>query len=146
MTHKEYPTREVVEAADEFPDPLIDEIDFKDFDPTGEEIDMEAYFGVDHLDTGEKRLMFAVAEEAIHTFIATANSSNFFTRKVFDDVKNWFASPDALWTFSFLNICRVLGMDEANLLDKLNQWRKVNAPRSFVPVGLPKRKRQKKVC
>ena len=145
MTRKQYPTREVVEAAQEFPDPLIDEVNFKDFDPTGEEIDMEAYFGVNHLETGEKRLMFAVAEEAIRTYVATANSSNFFVRKVFEEVQSWFVSPDMVWPFSFLNICRVLGMDEANLLDKLNQWRKANAPLSFNSVGLPKRKRHKKV-
>ena len=145
MTRKEHLTRELIEAAQEFPDPLIDEIDFKDFDPTGDEVDMEAYFGVDKLDTGEKRLMFAVAEEAVNNYMTTANSTDFFVRRAFNEVNKWFFSDDASWTFSFLNICRLLNMDEENLRDKLTNWRKKHAILSFATVKPATRNRQKKL-
>ena len=67
------------------------------------------------VETPEKRLLLAVLEEAVWTYQRNRMATEPRGRALFTDVEAWFASEDSDWTFSFVAICDVLGLDASYL-------------------------------
>ena len=59
----------------------------------------------------EKRLMFAVMEDAIICFQKYAPARNAREMRRFREAENWIFSKDSDWWFSFENICAHVGLD-----------------------------------
>ena len=67
----------------------------------------------------ERRLMAAVLEEALYTYLASAGRESLPHRRARWDAAEWFASDDAAWPFSFLNICAGLGLDAPSIRTRI---------------------------
>jgi hypothetical protein len=72
---------------------------------------------------GEKRLMLAVLEDAIRSYLRNLNAKDGERRREFLEVKNWFNSgarnqriPNV---FAFQNLCEALGIEPVCLLERL---------------------------
>jgi hypothetical protein len=72
---------------------------------------------------GEKRLMLAVLEDAIRSYLRNVNAKDGERRREFLEVKNWFHSagrnrriPNV---FAFQNLCEALGIEPVCLLERL---------------------------
>lgn len=134
-----------VDLSGNYPDPLVDRVGLSYLDNSGEEVDVDAFFARDALSTGEKRLAFAVVEEAINEFKRCAVSpSDADKRRFHKSTLSWIMSEDVSWPYSFVPLCHVLGVDENNLRDILEKWRRKNAPESYAPPP-PQRRRRKVV-
>ncbi len=69
---------------------------------------------------GEYRLLWAVLEDAIRTYVANRGCSNTSQRRKFEEVRDWFepqAEVSAL--FDFQNLFDLLGIDSGLLLKGL---------------------------
>lgn len=70
----------------------------------------------------EYNLVFAVLEDAIHCFkkyrFAKADSA----RELYEEARDWFASTDRTWPFSFENVCMILGIEPEYLRGGLRRW------------------------
>lgn len=131
MTKPEPEVPETEELVEEYPDTLIDRVGVSEIDPTGEEVDVEAFFARDPFLEPERRLMFAVLEQGVEDFIKFANSQDDDERRRFHRTVRWIKSDDETWPYSFVPLCHALGVDERNLRGMLNRWRRLNAPASF---------------
>ena len=62
---------------------------------------------------GEKRLMFAILEDAVQCFRDNDSAQSASSKRLFDEAQQWIfhSPPDGV--FSFENICDVLGFDPA---------------------------------
>jgi len=63
----------------------------------------------------ERRLLLAVLEDAIRTYQRYACAADRRNAVQLSHVEAWFASEDSDWTFSFVAICDVLGLDASYL-------------------------------
>jgi hypothetical protein len=61
----------------------------------------------------EKHLMLAVLEDAIRCYQDNYVSRSRKRKRFFHEVKEWLASEDSNWVFSFEYICYVLDLDPA---------------------------------
>jgi hypothetical protein len=70
---------------------------------------------------GEYRLLWAVLEDAIRTYLANRACSNPIQRKKFEEVRRWFepASDSARGLFGYQTICDLLEIDPGRLLKGL---------------------------
>jgi len=72
---------------------------------------------------GEKRLMLAVLEDAIRTYLRNMNAKDGERRREFLEVKNWFHSERLgqgnQTVFSFENLCETLGIEPVSLRQRL---------------------------
>jgi hypothetical protein len=59
----------------------------------------------------EGRLMLAILQDAVDCYQRHALARNPRHRAEFEEAKQWIASSDSDWVFSFENICNVLGID-----------------------------------
>lgn len=59
----------------------------------------------------EGRLLLAVLDEALATYLRYAGATDRRARRLFDEAEEWIFSPAIDWPFSFENICRVLGIE-----------------------------------
>ena len=67
---------------------------------------------------GEHRLLLAVLEDAVQTYLTNRGRSSVNERRAYAEVRDWFFSrgiPSA-GLFSFHNICDLLGIDASALL------------------------------
>lgn len=71
---------------------------------------------------GERRLVLALIEEAIHTFQARAFAETPAQQDEFDEVHHWFRG-DREAMISFEDACQMLGLDPQWLLSRLEEWR-----------------------
>ena len=58
----------------------------------------------------ERRLMLAVLQEAVATYLAGGQRS---VRANVLEIEQWFASEDTSWPYSFGNLCDALGLDRS---------------------------------
>jgi len=81
---------------------------------------------------GEHRLLLAVLEDAIHCYQKHLLARSRNDRQLFEDAERWIMGwdgsrlhrvPDDIPTFSFENICEVLGLDAQYLRRGLRSWR-----------------------
>ncbi len=69
---------------------------------------------------GEYRLLWAVLEDAIRTYVANRSCSNAAQRRKFEEVRDWFEpAQSARALFDFQNVCDLLGIDSGKLLKGL---------------------------
>jgi hypothetical protein len=71
----------------------------------------------------EKRLMFAVLEDAIRCYQDNYISPRGKKKRHFEEVKEWLLSEDGDWVFSFENVCDVLGVNAAYIRHGLLRWK-----------------------
>jgi hypothetical protein len=81
----------------------------------------------------EKRLMFAILQEAFVDFGRQAVARSAEGKDAFRRVRQWFESEDTTWPFSFASICGWLDLDPTYVRRGLVQWQArqeaVGAPR-----------------
>lgn len=61
----------------------------------------------------ERRLMLAVLEDAIDSYLANVGARRGIRRARFHEAASWFQSNETEWPFSFVCICDALGIDPA---------------------------------
>lgn len=71
----------------------------------------------------EKRLMLAVLEEAVVTYMRYAATDDSMRPADFHEAAEWIASPEEKWPFSFVSICHVLGLEADVVRRGLSEWR-----------------------
>ena len=80
---------------------------------------------------GERRLMFAVLEDAVDMYRKHCGTRDGRNRQLFLDAQEWIDGDDRTWVFSFLNLCDVLDLDGEYLRRGLHalKARAAEAPR-----------------
>ena len=72
---------------------------------------------------GEKRLLLAMLEDAVHCFQTYLLARKPHERRLFQEAQEWIESLDTHWFFSFENICDILGIDPGRIREALQEWR-----------------------
>jgi len=72
---------------------------------------------------GEKRLLLAMLEDAVHCFQTYLMARKPHERRLFQEAEEWIDSTDAQWYFSFENISDILGIHPGRLRTALQQWK-----------------------
>lgn len=72
---------------------------------------------------GERRLLLAVFEDALHTFRRYAAASDPRGRLLFQEAEEWFMEVDAGAVLSFEYASEVLGLDAEWVRSSLRRWR-----------------------
>jgi hypothetical protein len=72
---------------------------------------------------GERRLMFAILEDAIECFQKHLWATDNKRRQLHLDAESWFLEDDPSWLFSFVNICDVFEIHPVLLRQGLLAWK-----------------------
>ena len=72
---------------------------------------------------GERRLMFAILEDAIGCFQKYLWATDHKKRQLHLDAESWFLEDDPSWLFSFVNICDVFEIQPVFLRQGLLAWK-----------------------
>ncbi len=72
---------------------------------------------------GERRLMFAILEDAIECFQKHLWAEDHKRRQLHLDAESWFLEDDPSWLFSFVNICDVFEIHPVFLRQGLLAWK-----------------------
>ena len=92
---------------------------------------------------GEKRLLLAMLEDAVHCFQTYLLARKPHERRLFQEAEEWIDSRDSQWFFSFENICEILSIHPGRLRDALKQWKtdqillQANQGHALVNVAVP---------
>jgi len=73
---------------------------------------------------GERRLMVAVLEDAVTTYMKQAGATDPQRADLFADAEAWIESDDAVSFYSFENVCAVLDLDPEYLRRGLRAWKR----------------------
>jgi hypothetical protein len=65
--------------------------------------------------TGEQRLMCAIIEDAIDTYLKHAAATRRHHQEIFLEAERWIESEDASWIYAFETICDHLGLHAGHL-------------------------------
>lgn len=82
-----------------------------------------------HLVDGERRLLFAVFEDAIRTYVSTMHAKSLSRRKEFEEVRDWMSIKGEDGVFSFDNLCSLFRVDADLLRNQLTTLRTTDLPR-----------------
>ena len=92
----------------------------------------------------EKRLMWAILQDAIDDFQSRIARQNGTPNTDGGEVEEWILERDARWLFSFPNICEMLGIDPEYLRRGLVRWKEKQLTAQVAVkngrAGAPKRK------
>jgi hypothetical protein len=79
----------------------------------------------------EKKLTWAILEDAIRTFQDNAAAQDRRGKKLFQETEEWIALKDRDWVFSFENVCETLGLSPEYVRQGLWRWKEKHedAPR-----------------
>ncbi len=72
---------------------------------------------------GERRLLVAVLEDALHCFQKYAFAVDARSQRLFLEAEEWFMQPDTGAAFTFEYICETRGLDPESVRSGLRQWR-----------------------
>jgi hypothetical protein len=72
---------------------------------------------------GEKRLLLAMLEDAVHCFQTYVLAKKPHERRLFQEAEEWIDSTDTLWFFSFENICDILSIHPGRMRNALQKWK-----------------------
>ena len=72
---------------------------------------------------GEKRLLLAMLEDAVHCFQTYVLARKPHERRLFQEAEEWIDSTDTHWFFSIENICDILGIHPGRLRNALQKWK-----------------------
>lgn len=73
--------------------------------------------------SGEHRLLIAIMQDAVECFQKHIHARDSKRRQLFLDAESWISSDDYSGTFSFNNVCDLLGMSPEYLRQGLIDWR-----------------------
>jgi hypothetical protein len=73
---------------------------------------------------GERRLMVAVLEDAVTTYMKHAGATDPQRAELFTEAEAWIESDDAVSFYSFENVCAVLDLDPEYLRRGLRAWKR----------------------
>jgi hypothetical protein len=73
--------------------------------------------------SGEHRLLIAIMQDAVECFQKHIHARDSKRRQLYLDAESWIASEDYSGTFSFNNVCDLLGMSPEYLRQGLIDWR-----------------------
>ncbi len=80
---------------------------------------------------GERKLMFAVLQDAIHCYLKNMNYRTSRQRSLFLEAQQWFdrcGEPERSSLFDFENVCQVLAIGPKQLRERLNLFRLNSQP------------------
>ena len=72
----------------------------------------------------EKRLMFAILEDAVNCYQDNLLARYGRTRRLFTEAEEWIFESSSDWIFSFRNICETLGFNPEYVRQGLLRWKK----------------------
>jgi hypothetical protein len=72
----------------------------------------------------ECRLMWAVLQDAIDTYMKYSEAKRIRHQNRFREAKEWIDRDDLTWLFSFPTICHTLGLDPNYVREGLRRWQK----------------------
>jgi len=73
--------------------------------------------------SGEHRLLIAIMQDAVECFQKHIHARDSKRRQLFLDAEGWISADDYTGTFSFNNVCDLLGMSPDYLRQGLLDWR-----------------------
>ena len=73
--------------------------------------------------SGERRLMVAVLEDALHCYQKYVDSEDPRHRQLFAEAEDWIDADEQTWFFSFPNVCHTLDLDPDYVREGLHKWR-----------------------
>lgn len=76
--------------------------------------------------TGERRLMFAVLQDAVACWFRYRHTQTDYGREVFHEIRDWFWDTDQEWLFGFESICSHLDLNAEYFRRKLMRWDTLN--------------------
>jgi|ERR671924_1245077 hypothetical protein len=82
----------------------------------------------------EKRLLYAVLEDAVQCFQRFANATSRKEKQLFQDAADWFFEREDNKVFSFEFVCEVCGFDADFLRMGLRRWKERNGL-----IGVPRK-------
>jgi hypothetical protein len=71
----------------------------------------------------EKRLMFALLEDAIRCFQNNLSAQSIGKKKLFDEAEQWIVEKGTDWIFSFDYVCETLGFSPEYARQGLLRWK-----------------------
>jgi hypothetical protein len=80
-----------------------------------------------HSPQPEKRLMFAVLEDAVFCFQTHVASQDVIGKKLFAEAEHWLLDENTDWPFSFTNICQEIRLDKDLVRAALMRWKYTTA-------------------
>ena len=72
---------------------------------------------------GERQLMVAILEDAVHTYLKHAGATDPAHQELFRDTETWIESRDQTWFYSFGNVCAVLELEAEYIRRGLHAWK-----------------------
>ncbi len=89
----------------------------------------------------EYLLVIAMLQDAIECVQKYRWATDENGRELFEDARDWIASDDRKWPFSFENVCGVLNLDADYLRRGLSEWSEaqeaLRRPNKVVPIKAP---------
>jgi hypothetical protein len=76
--------------------------------------------------TGERRLMFAVLQDAVACWFRYRHARTEYGREIFREIREWFWNTDQEWLFGFESICTHLELNAEYFRRKLMRWDTLN--------------------
>jgi hypothetical protein len=74
----------------------------------------------------EKRLIWAILEDAIHSFQDNMWSQDRRGKRLFEQAEEWITKTGRDWIFSFENVCETLGFNPEYVRQGLLRWKEKN--------------------
>jgi hypothetical protein len=71
----------------------------------------------------ECRLLWAVLQDGIETYVKYAFARNRRGQRLFREVEEWIMHDDPTWLCSFVSICHILGLEPGYVRARLRSWR-----------------------
>lgn len=71
----------------------------------------------------EMRLILAILEDAINCFQDNLTAESGKGKKLFNEAEEWILEEGGDWTFSFRNVCELLGLNPAYVRQGLLRWK-----------------------
>jgi hypothetical protein len=70
----------------------------------------------------EKKLMFAILEDAISCYQSNLTAHSVRGKRFFEETKSWIVAVGNDWIFSFENVCEALGLNPQYVRQGLLRW------------------------
>lgn len=83
--------------------------------------------------TGERHLLIAVLEDAIHCFQKFMFPKNAQQRRLFREAEQWLMSEELDTPLTFNSICHVIGLDPSYLRRGLHKWQEQRLAQQWRP-------------
>ena len=87
------------------------------------------------MDTPSRRLMVAVLEDAIVTFMQNEGARRLHARRRFEEARAWIFAPDGRGLYSFETLCEALRIDPKYLREGLLAWRRARRAGEEAPAA-----------